>query len=87
MPIESRVSFLTEQDVQFDAMGLQRLASEMSAADALKSYHGMIERYVQNEQPAFARSLRDKVADLWKGLSPEEQTVLETINATIEDEE
>jgi hypothetical protein len=74
----------TEQDVEFDAMGLRRLASEMSSADALQAYRGMVQKYVENEQPAFAHALQEKTAELWAKLNGAEQAELQKINETIE---
>lgn len=85
MPRESEPTFFTEQDVEFDAMGLRRLAQETSPTDALRAYRGMVQKYVENQQPSFARALQEKSAELWGKLSAAEKTELQEINATIEE--
>jgi len=82
---EGEPTLFTEQDVEFDAMGLHRLASEMSSADALQAYRGMVQKYVENEQPAFARALKEKTLELWAKLAPAERETLEQIDAAIEE--
>jgi hypothetical protein len=85
MPPETEPTYYTEQDVEFDAMGLRKLASEMSADDVLQAYRGMVEKYVGNGQPAFARALQEKSAELWENMPAAEKVDLQKINATIEE--